>query len=329
MEIAWSKSFVFLFILLFLAPLQALSTPSNADILKNIWEIGKKESCTTKIKKRFSPRAFEKLNSQISNPSNRTHLQNILNPFLFSLGKSHTEFFGPLHEGFHFFRSHAHLTNPKAPPPPNYYNPGLQFFAKEPIRIREVLQGFPGEKAGLRRNDKIITVNGKSFKGYWSEPGDFSLVVKRGEKLLDIHIHVPKINLSEALFSAQKKSVKIFDTPQGKIGYIRLWTGTHPKSAKHLKQIAAEFERTTQAMILDLRGGYGGAWWQHLDSFFRDRRDFFYATSYSTSGKPTKLTAKKKVNKNFYSKPLVVLINGGTRSGKEALAFQFKKSKQS
>ena len=40
----------------------------------------------------------------------------------------------------------------------------------------------------------------------------------------------------------------------------------------------------------------------------------------------SKLSFKK--NKNFFSGPMVVLINEGVRSGKEALAYQFKKTKR-
>ena len=80
-------------------------------------------------------------------------------------------------------------------------------------------------------------------------------------------------------------------------------------------------------MILDLRGGYGGAWWDHLDPFFSDTSNYI-KLEIDKGGKTETMESPFKKNKNYYSGQMAVLINEGVRSGKEALAYQFKKTKR-
>ncbi|MGQ9424367.1 S41 family peptidase [Gilvimarinus sp. F26214L] len=48
--------------------------------------------------------------------------------------------------------------------------------------------------------------------------------------------------------------------------------------------------------------------------------------SLDRQGETEYMKPEQKTNDSYYSGPLVVLINGGVRSGKEALAYQFKKT---
>ena len=77
---------------------------------------------------------------------------------------------------------------------------------------------------------------------------------------------------------------------------------------------------------MDLRGGFGGAWYDYLDPFFKDRSDFFECTWIDRDGKQTLNKPGRKEYEWYHSGPMVVLINEDVRSGKESLAYQFKKS---
>ncbi len=52
--------------------------------------------------------------------------QNILNPFLKSLGWSHTEFLTQRDETYYALRSYLSSIDPKNPPAPKIINPGIQ-----------------------------------------------------------------------------------------------------------------------------------------------------------------------------------------------------------
>ncbi|PIE30866.1 hypothetical protein CSA57_00660 [candidate division KSB3 bacterium] len=115
--------------------------------------------------------------------------------------------------------------------------------------------------------------------------------------------------------------------PDGKnIGYIHLWSGTHKNILRMFSKIIIEELHDKDGMILDLRGGCGGAWYEYLDPFFPDRKDFFEYTWIDRLGKAVRHQPECKSNPVYFSGPMVVLINEGVRSGKEALAYQFKKS---
>jgi carboxyl-terminal processing protease len=77
--------------------------------------------------------------------------------------------------------------------------------------------------------------------------------------------------------------------------------------------------RDSKGLIFDMRDGYGGAFFDDLDYFFRPPKAYPTMTVYDRSG-------KRHSRYLFYDKPVVALINGGSRSGKELLSFALKQS---
>jgi carboxyl-terminal processing protease len=108
------------------------------------------------------------------------------------------------------------------------------------------------------------------------------------------------------------------------VGYLRLWTGTGRGGLERYHSNIASMAQT-DALILDLRGGFGGAWYEHLDPFFPDRKGYFSFEVIDRNG-VTEYHPEPQENRFWYGRPMVVLINEGTRSGKEAVAYQFKAS---
>ena len=133
--------------------------------------------------------------------------------------------------------------------------------------------------------------------------------------------------LQRAYVEAIKSSVSRFASGKKMIGYVHLWTGTHEETSVELQK-AVHSLRDCDAIILDLRNGYGGAWWDHLDPFYKNTSSYFKATWIERNGKKSDTFSERKKNRDSYNRPMAVLINEGVRSGKEALAFQFKKTKR-
>jgi hypothetical protein len=133
-------------------------------------------------------------------------------------------------------------------------------------------------------------------------------------------------NLADEYFKRTKESAKIFHFKNRKIGYVHLWTGSHHESAAFLNHLTKSLFKDTDGMILDLRGGHGGAWWEHLVPFFEDTSTFFEATRISPDGSKEVFKLESKKNPQYYSRPMVVMIDAKVTSGKEALAFQFAKT---
>lgn len=305
---------------------------ANADVLSRIWKIGSEKFCSKERQAEFNKKNFDAVLAQANSPADRRLFEEALNPFLFSLGWSHTEFLSPPDEGYYFFKSHVAMTNPKVGPAPKIINPGVQI-KKDHLGwfVKEVLDGFPAQAAGIKKMDRIASVDGVNFIGDWGRKARLITVgIDRQGKRLEISVQAPALNWSESFQKASKSSIRIFNQIAGKkIGYIHLWSGTHPQSATLLQKSVASFQREgVSGVILDLRGGYGGAWWDHLDPFFADTSTYMEMEVEKPDGGKQVLRSPFKTNKNAFGGPLVVLINDGVRSGKEALAYQFKKTKR-
>lgn len=309
---------------------QLISSPSHSDILLKIWKTASNKACSQEMRDAFNEKNRLQLNSQLKSQGTIDDLAEVLNPFLFSLGKSHTEFMTTSSEGYYLFKSHVAMSNPKMRPAPRIINPGVQVGRdQDGYFIREILDGHPAMSAGIKKKDRIIAVDGVPFVGSWGlTPRTASIRVQRQGQDLEIKSEIKALDWSESFQSASVASVRTFSVQGRKIGYIHLWSGVHPQSAKFLAKAVAKLKKQKiTSLILDLRGGYGGAWWEHLDPFFPDTST--YMTMEVSNGKKTEVMKSPfKKNKNYFSGPMTVLINEGVRSGKEALAHQFKKTKR-
>lgn len=309
----------------------AASLQNNSDILLKVWNTASKKACSAEMQAAFSDSKRLELAGKLKSLDKIDDLAEVLNPFLFSLGKSHTEFMTTSSEGYYLFKSHEAISKPKLRPAPKLINPGVQLGKdKDGYLVREVLDGFPASIAGLMKKDRIVSIDGVPFAGSWGVDARLaSIQIQRLGKVLDIKTKIRALDWSQSFQEATKKSVKILTSPNGqKIGYIHLWSGTHPDSAKFLAQSVAKLKKKKIAsLILDLRGGYGGAWWDHLDPFFADTSTYM-KMEIESGGETETVESPFKKNKNYYAGPMAILINEGVRSGKEALAYQFKKTKR-
>jgi carboxyl-terminal processing protease len=111
-----------------------------------------------------------------------------------------------------------------------------------------------------------------------------------------------------------KNSITIITKNTSSIAYIHLWAFTSYKYLELLKEtfVSSKFKHA-EALILDLRDGWGGSGTEYLDLF--------------PDGK-NKMDSSQLIRNTYsWSKPVVLLVNNGTRSGKEIFTYYFKKGK--
>jgi carboxyl-terminal processing protease len=100
------------------------------------------------------------------------------------------------------------------------------------------------------------------------------------------------------------------------IGYIRVWSYAGWQYQRLLEhEISSGALKEAEALVLDLRDGWGGAQAHYLDLF-------------SAQGPTVTMVDRRgdvSIDNVKWRKPVVILVNGGTRSGKEILAYGFKK----
>ena len=299
---------------------------TNSEALTKIWDIGKKESCSPEMRSDFNQSNFSKIKSKIKDENDRSELARVLNRFLFSFGYSHTEIFTDQTESYYLFKS----LNADPLNTPLIINPGIQVGSDSlGFFVREVLDGHNAKKQGFKKQDRLLTMNGLPFTGMWGTKPSRNAIVKimRQGQFIDLPVDVTALNWNQAFQDATLNSIKIKSYKGKNIGYVHLWSGVHSNSADALWTAIQKFKsNAVDGVILDLRGGYGGAFWQHLDPFFSDRKDFFEMTATDGNNQVVHRKPPAQVNKNAYLGPLIVLIDEGSRSGKEAMAYQFKKS---
>jgi carboxyl-terminal processing protease len=208
---------------------------------------------------------------------------------------------------------------------------GIQIGVREDkLVVIAPIDDTPADKAGLKANDEILSIDGKSTKGMSvKEAADLirgqkgtkvHLVIKRDEKpAKDFFIMRDEIKLkSVSLTNPFNQSVP------SNIGYIKLSTFLSSNASQEL-QTAIKDLGNKSGYILDLRSNPGGLLSNAIriaDFFLEDGsivstvdRDGYKEVRYSS---PSVLTAK----------PLVVLINGGSASASEILSGALKDNKR-
>ncbi|MCG8420296.1 MAG: S41 family peptidase [Proteobacteria bacterium] len=257
-------------------------------------------------------------------PDRLTFARDVMNPFFDELGVSHTRLFTSDVLGFYMLRSLFHTRDIHSP---TAVHIGVQLTADHVIR--SVFDGYPADLAGLRRGDQIVAVDGAPYVSLKQlRPKRQRLRIRRGSELRSVAITPVEDSPHEAMLRAMENSAAIEQRGGLRVGYVHLWTGTSPTILDSFTRIVTEQFRGVDAVILDLRGGFGGAWYDYIDPFYADRSDFFEFSITDRDGKTEQFKAEPKTNPNPYLGPLVVLIDEGTRSGKEALAHQFGKKKR-
>lgn len=245
----------------------------------------------------------------------------VVNDMIADFGDSHFGLFTKSDQGFYLMEGLVKPNGAAAMP-----NIGA-WFMKTPAAggdsytIQMVLNGSPAEKNDLRKGDVILKVNGAPFTPVDSLRGmvdqTVQVTLRRGNATLARQVDVQSSPAMDLFLNATKTSTRVI--PQGgkKYGYFHLWTQGNDSFRKALEDAVYGPLKDTDAFILDLRDGFGGRPERFADPFFRPevQLDWDYG-------------GMKQRQLFGYARPLVVLINKGSRSAKEVLSLILKKSKR-
>lgn len=181
------------------------------------------------------------------------------------------------------------------------------------------IKGFPAEKAGLRAQDIIVSVDGESTEGWVVEQAvsnirgpegtEVTLGIIRGNEQLDLTITRAEINIPSVEYEIREDGV----------GYIQMrsfWSDT-PRLAE---QAAREFvSKDVEKIVLDLRGNPGGSleasievaelWLKDGATILEERRDGKTVEVFRATG-----------NGPLQGVETVVLIDQGSASASEIVA---------
>jgi len=292
------------------------------EVLNDVWMAARESIYPPSLRERFDDATRRGISAALERDG--ATLASVLNPFLTSLGVSHTYFYDRSMQGYYLLRS---LFTTRDPTQPALYVLGLQI--SDDGVVQAVLDGFPAKAAGLVPGDRIVAADGRAFTSLldWQHPAAVTLTLESPGGRRDAVVTPILMGYHQALLEATRRSARSFDCGGARIGYLRLWSGTDDGFLETLRaHVAAARDGRYAGYVLDIRDGYGGAWWPYVDPFFPDRTGYFTATVYSADAAPELLEPEPATNPAPYTGPVAVLVNGGTRSGKESLAWQFRKN---
>lgn len=204
---------------------------------------------------------------------------------------------------------------------------GVQIGTKDDkLMVIAPIENTPADKAGLKSNDIILEINGKSSKGM-SVKDAADLI--RGKKGTNVTLLIKREGTAEKLYTITRdkidvKSVSI-TIPKGanvpkNIGYIRLSSFLSHTASDEIKEALVKL-KNKDGYVLDLRSNPGGLLTNAITI-----SDMFLNSGLivSTVDRDGYKEVQQSINNPITKKPLVLLIDGGSASASEILSGALK-----
>ena len=276
-----------------------------------------------KVKARYRPQAIA--------AASREEAAIAINAMLAELGASHTHYYTADDPAYYqladiFVGALEHRGLDRVFPKGEVAYPGIGAFTETDSEGRTfvsgAIEGAPAHGAGVLVGDEILSVDDRPFRPVDSFRGKVgvpvSLQVRRAPGAAPIAISVTPADLHPDVMFLRglKASARVIVAgDKTRIGYVRVWSYASRRYQSALEELIGEGPlKDADALIWDLRGGWGGAQPQYLD-LFNPRAPTMQVKDRNGD---TGLVDVK------WRKPVAMLINQGTRSGKEVLAYGFK-----
>ncbi len=186
----------------------------------------------------------------------------------------------------------------------------------------DVYDGGPAAKAGILTGDELIAIDGNPwgditpFEGKEDQPVTITIRRDKLGETRDIEVRPASIQPRIMYLRSMRAGAKQIARDGRTIAYVRIRSYASESYQDLLTTMLAGRFAKCDGLVLDLRGGWGGAQAKYMNLFGSLEPDVEFK---GRSGEWAEKTASPTWNK-----PIVVLIDSGTRSGKEILSHAFK-----
>jgi carboxyl-terminal processing protease len=331
--IAALLSFSLILLHQYLAPAQPAVKPNQAEVFNQVWETVNSNFYDPKFNGVDWQAVRKKYSAAAERADSRESFAAVINQMLAELKSSHTFYYTPDSPAYYqvlgiFTPRSSELRQQIKPffPKGNPEYSGIGIVTRSidnKTFVSAIFDGSPAAQAGLMVGDQILSVDGKPFQAVQSFTG------KAGQKVTvrvqrspsadsqrDITVTPKTFDATTMFLDAQRASNKTFQRDGKRIGYTHIWSYAGDQFQQQLEEdlIYGELSKA-DALVLDLRDGWGGAPLTALNIY--GQRDLSIA-SISRSG-------RRYVSYAQWNKPVVMLVNEGSRSAKEILAFGFQR----
>jgi C-terminal processing protease CtpA/Prc len=187
--------------------------------------------------------------------------------------------------------------------------------------VAYVYDGGPADRAGLVPGDELLAVDGKPYAPIASFEGKAGRSVKvelrrtSGAAPMTADVPVERLQPRDVFLKAIRDSVRIVEHDGRRLGYIRLWAfAVSGVEELIMELLVAEPLKSADGLIVDMRGRWGGAPANAADIFVGD----------APLVELTDRDGDVHIAHARWPKPLVGIIDVGSRSGMEILAHGLK-----
>ncbi|MEE3952875.1 S41 family peptidase [Peribacillus frigoritolerans] len=194
------------------------------------------------------------------------------------------------------------------------------------IMVVSPIKGSPAEKAGVKPNDIILSVDGKSVEGLSSSEAVLKI---RGEKGTKVDLSISRAGESEPIKLTIKRDTIPIETVYAEMlddGVAKIQvTSFSEHTVQELKTALEEMsKKDMKGLVLDLRGNPGGLLDQAIEM----------ASLFIPNGEVVLQIEERSGNKEVYKSendgelkiPVVVLIDDGSASASEIVAAAVSES---
>lgn len=268
-------------------------------------------------------RQVDELSRQITKSETRDDFAAHINRLLKNLNTSHTFYFAKSDPKRYQILSIFQLLVSDDEDESYFVYPGIgidtQSIDQRHI-ILAVYDGFSASRAGLMFGDEILNVDHQPFHpidSFVNKLGKSVMIeFKREGQIQQVETEVQSLDGRTMFIRALEASERVYHRNDKKIGYLHAWSyaGSHYHEIIRQSILWGELS-DCDALILDLRDGWGGA-------------DLNYLNLFRPPIAEIKSKSRSEEARNFsgvWGKPVVLLINQRTTSGKELFAYGFKK----
>jgi carboxyl-terminal processing protease len=194
------------------------------------------------------------------------------------------------------------------------------------IIIVSPLKGSPAEKAGLKPNDKVLSVDDKSVHGMSSSE---VVMLIRGEKGTKVKLLIERSGTKEPITMTIERDTIPIETVYGEmiddqIGKVQITSFSQNTSTELVEKLNELQQQGMKGLVLDLRQNPGGL----LDEAIKISSLFVPEGKVllKVEDRDGKIKEMKSNNKDNPDMPLVVVIDKGSASASEILAAAVSES---
>jgi carboxyl-terminal processing protease len=329
-------SFSVLLLLWFTSPLPKTLAKPEIKVFDQVWQTVNENFYDPKFNGVNWKAMRQKYEPQAAQTKSTQEVAVVINQMLSELRTSHTRFYTQNEPEYYQLLGIFQARNPEFQKQLKKFFPkgkieysGIGAFTKNingKTFVRAILDESPAAKAGLKVGDQLLSVDSRPYQPIQS------FVAKAGQKVTLLIQRTPDVKSQEKIavtpkmydastmfLEAQQASTQVIERDGKKIGYVHIWSNAaEPDQEKLREDLIYGRLRDAQALILDLRDGWGGG-------------DIGYLNIFTAMKGPTVTSIPRNGKRYTYisqwKKPVVMLINEGSRSSKEIIAYAFQQHK--